>query len=52
LSEQIYSKFNDIVNKGYGDVYVVNTYSSSLSKNPYEDALSSVESRSMQLKIA
>ena len=52
LAEQIYSEFSDFRNKGYGDVFLTNTYSPSLSKNPYGDALSSLQDRSRQHKIA
>ena len=52
LAEQIYSEFSDFRNKGYGDVFVTNTYSPSLSKDPYGDVLSSLQDRSRQHKIA
>lgn len=51
LSEEIYSKFQNFYNWGMSDEYISNVYSINLSKDPFWDAMSNVESKSMQKKI-
>ena len=38
--------------KGFSNDYLSNAYSSKLSKDPFGDAMSNIEDKSMQLKIA
>ena len=52
LSEQIFSKFQSSYNQGFSDVSILSEYSPNLVKDPFWDAISTVENRSMQLKVA
>lgn len=52
LTEEIASKFQWFYNWGFSDVYVSNVYSPNFSKDPFWDAMSNIESKSMQLKVA
>lgn len=51
LTEEIYSKFQNFYNWGMSDEYISNVYSINLSKDPFWDAMTNVESKSMQKKI-
>ena len=52
LGDEIYSSFQRQYNWFASDSYLETPYSSSLSKDPFKDALNDIESMSMQLKIA
>lgn len=52
LSEEIKSKFQWFYNKGFSDTYITNSYSPTFSKDPFNDAISNIEDKSMKLKIA
>ena len=52
LGEKISSKFQSFYNGGMTDEYISSIYSPNFSKDPFGDAMSTVESKSMQLKIA
>lgn len=51
LTEEIYSKFQNFYNWGMSDEYISNVYSINMSKDPFWDAMTNVESKSMQRKI-
>ena len=51
LTEEIYSKFQNFYNWGMSDEYISNVYSINMSKDPFWDAMTNVESKSMQRKV-
>lgn len=52
LADQIVSKFKSVYDKGFSDDYLSNSYSSKLSVDPFGDAMSNIENRTEQLRIA
>lgn len=52
LADEINSKFQNYYNNGFSDEYIKNIYSPNFSKDPFWDAITNTENKSMQLKIA
>lgn len=52
LSEKIASKFQSSYNQDFSNTNILSAYSPNLSKDPFGEAMSNIEDRSMQLKIS
>ena len=52
LTERIALKFQSFRNNATSDVYIFSEYSPNLSKDPFSEAVSNIESRSRQLRVA
>ena len=52
LSEKIASKLQSFYNQDFSNKNILNAYSPDLSKDPFGDAMSNIEDKSVQLKIS